>query len=262
MRRWAGPGLLVGAVMDNLFLGIALAVLVAEPSMAADYPPPPIPPAAVPFDWGGIYSGIEGGGVTGKSNQINYLAPQNISPGYSLGGGQAGVTLGWNSHLFSDYGFSGIVWGIEADLSWVDSGGSALASSPPRDRIGTVEQWSGSFRPRLGYSFAAGNDRYVLAYATGGIAVTGVEATIADVSGSNDSHARWGWTVGGGLEFNVIPLTDRWTAKVEYRWAEYATQPYFPQNPRSTSDLRSNVPLEDNRFLLGLNRKSSNIFFF
>jgi opacity protein-like surface antigen len=154
------------------------------------------------------------------------------------------------------------VWGIEADLSWVDSGGSALASSPPRDRIGTVEQWSGSFRPRLGYSFAAGNDRYVLAYATGGIAVTGVEATIADVSGSNDSHARWGWTVGGGLEFNVIPLTDRWTAKVEYRWAEYAAQPYFPQNPRSTSDLRSNVPLEDNRFLLGLNRKSSNIFFF
>src|SRR6202050_2560438 len=47
----------------------------------------------------------------------------------------------------------------------------------------------------LGYSFAAGNDRYVLAYATGGLAVTGAAATIADVSGSNDTHARWGWTV-------------------------------------------------------------------
>jgi hypothetical protein len=42
-----------GAVMGNLFLGIALAVLVAQPLLAADYPPPPIPPAAVPFDWGG-----------------------------------------------------------------------------------------------------------------------------------------------------------------------------------------------------------------
>jgi hypothetical protein len=148
-------------VMGNLFLGIALAVFVAEPSMAPDYPPPPIPPAAVPFDWGGIYSGIEGGGVTGKSNQINRLAPQNISPGYSLGGGQAGVTVGWNSHLFLDSGFSGIVWGIEGDVSWVDSGGSALAASPPGDQIGTVEQWSGSLRPRLGYSFAAGTDRYL-----------------------------------------------------------------------------------------------------
>jgi opacity protein-like surface antigen len=192
MKRWAGLGIEGGAVMGNLFLGIALAVLVAEPSMAADYPPPPISPAAVPFDWGGIYSGIEGGGVTGKSNQINRLAPQNISPGYSLGGGQAGVTIGWNSHsIFSDSGFSGIVWGIEGDVSWVDSGGSALAVSPPGDRIGTVEQWSGSLRPRLGYSFAAGNDRYVLAYATGGLVVTGAAASIVDVSGTlNDSHAR------------------------------------------------------------------------
>jgi opacity protein-like surface antigen len=181
----------------------------------------------------------------------------------ALGGGQAGVTIGWNSHLFLDSGFSGIVWGIEGDLSWVDSRGSALAASPPGDRIGTVEQWSGSLRPRLGYSFAAGNDRYVLAYATGGLAVTGAAATIVDASGTlNDTHARWGWTVGGGLEFNVVPFSDRWTAKVEYRWAEYAAQPYFPQNPRSNFDLRSIVPLEDNRFLLGLNRKSSSMLFF
>jgi opacity protein-like surface antigen len=108
-----------------------------------------------------------------------------------------------------------------------------------------------------------GNDRYVLAYATGGLVVTGAAASIVDASGTlNDSHARWGWTVGGGLEFNVVPFSDRWTAKIEYRWAEYAALPYFPQDPRSNFDLRSNVPLEDNRFLLGLNRKSSSMFFF
>ena len=202
----------MGLSWTIFFWGIALAVLVAEPSMAADYPPPPIPPSSSPFRWGGIYFGIEGGGVTGKSNQINRLAPQNISPGYSLGGGQAGVTIGWNSHLFLDSGFSGIVWGIEGDLSWVDSRGSALAASPPGDRIGTVEQWSGSLRPRLGYSFAAGNDRYVLAYATGGLAVTGAAATIVDASGTRTTPTPAGdgpWAEASNLMLFLLPQVDR-----------------------------------------------------
>jgi outer membrane immunogenic protein len=123
------------------------------------------------------------------------------------------------------------------------------------DRVGTLEYLSSTFRTRIGHTFPLpweGRQSGLL-YATGGLAFGRVEATIADIATgtTSDTHTRVGWTVGTGIEF---PMFDKkLTAKAEYRFTHYDEQAYFQQGPLINFNFRSNVPLDTNKFLFGMN---------
>jgi outer membrane immunogenic protein len=89
--------------------------------------------------------------------------------------------------------------------------------------------WMASFRGRLG--FAA--DR-ALFYVTGGAAVANIGGTTITVvngpgiglpagtfvSGGGGSATRWGWTIGGGIEW---AFTNNWSLAGEYRHTDFGT---------------------------------------
>jgi len=65
-------------------------------------------------------------------------------------------------------------------------------------------QWLGTDRARLGYA----QDRFLI-YATGGVAYGSVNATILNAgifNIDNETHARVGYTVGGGIEAIVYAI--------------------------------------------------------
>ena len=100
-----------------------------------------------------------------------------------------------------------LVLGIEGDGEFADIDGDTdvfLFEGNP-EPIGSVEQeidWLASLRLRAGFAW----DR-ALIYATGGLAVGGVElsADLGDIGSESKSNTEWGWTIGGGLEY---ALTD------------------------------------------------------
>jgi outer membrane immunogenic protein len=71
----------------------------------------------------------------------------------------------------------------------------------------------------------------LLAYVTGGVAYTGISASIAGASTDNffgpyttatsgsGSATKVGWTVGGGFEF---PIIDNLSLKTEYLYTQYS----------------------------------------
>ena len=68
----------------------------------------------------------------------------------------------------------------------------------------TSLQWLGTDRARLGYA----QDRFLI-YATGGVAYGSVNATILNAgifNIDNETHARVGYTVGGGIEAIVYAI--------------------------------------------------------
>ena len=155
------------------------------------------------FDWTGAYVGIEGGGVWGSSTH-NFSGGTH-SP-FDISGGLVGGTLGYN------WTMGNILLGVEGDLSLASASGSTPGSPTPCAVSGTCTSnltWLGTVRGRIGYD--AGK---WLPYLTGGIAFGNVDACEGTTC-SSDGHT--GWTVGGGVE---AKLTGRWSAKLEYLYAD------------------------------------------
>lgn len=137
------------------------------------------------------------------------------------------------------------MFGLEADAVGTDLHGSSASATrtfgPPGFPIlvpvsqtvtvnfGHVD-WMASFRGRIG--FAA--DR-ALFYATGGAAVAGIGATTTTVvngpgialpagtfsSPGSGSTTRWGWTLGGGIEW---AFNRNWSLGGEYRHTDFGTR--------------------------------------
>jgi outer membrane immunogenic protein len=150
------------------------------------------------------------------------------------GGGQ----IGYN------YQVGGFVFGVEADINFSDiqnrrdradpiptsfAGGFPLPPLTYNARLHSDVDWFGTVRARAG----AAIDR-VLFYATGGLAygqiATNVAAfptpaeTVAAISGGlvdinqvRDSDTRFGWTLGGGVEY---AFTNNITLKGEYLYVD------------------------------------------
>ena len=222
----------------------ALGSMVSAAS-AADlaYRKAPVMPLAVAgYSWNGFYIGANAGagfGDGGSTSSIRLPAnsivgslgtdgtltfPSNRSNNaFFVGGGQ----IGYNWQATPGFGW---VWGVEADIQYVDmprSGGGAtspanytfvpnpaglgisrgLAFAPPPATVvtnGTREMdYLGTVRGRLGYAF----DNLLL-YATGGFAYGGGAEN--NINGSNDM--RYGYTVGGGLEYG---FSQNWSMKIE-----------------------------------------------
>jgi outer membrane immunogenic protein len=223
---------------------------------AADMAVKAAPLAPAPFSWTGFYVGANVGGAWTPENggsdfgplfpPFIVLAPQaaipTLIPGQLdvlrgdgrqsgvIGGGQVGYN--WQVNQF--------VLGFEADAvgTGLNGGrGTATRSFGPPILLATVNQtvavdfgridWMASIRGRAGFAV----DR-ALFYVTGGAAVTeigGSTTTVVNgpgiaipagtfVATTAGSGTRWGWTVGGGIEW---AFNRNWSVAGEYRHTDF-----------------------------------------
>lgn len=211
--------------MRNLLLSAAVTAFAATGALAADLssPIPEVYPAPVAqvYDWTGFYAGLHGGFGFGSIEDVG----NPNSPSHSTNGPFGGIQLGYNVQS------GNFVWGIEADasISGVTADWVGVDQFDPYYGKDTQKAF-GTVRARLGYAF----DRF-MPYVTGGLAWThnefgfGCENARAPASLNacsdptedfyvQDKGSALGWTVGAGAEMAV---TDRWTIKAEYLYADY-----------------------------------------
>ncbi|HEY6257580.1 MAG TPA: outer membrane beta-barrel protein [Xanthobacteraceae bacterium] len=189
----------------------ALAALVASVNVAraADLEPrlepprAPLQPILAPgsaTDQIGFYAGIVGGGAFASSEDI--FIDQSFDTGeFATRGALVGGTLGFR------YATGSWLLALENDFELAHVDGSVTVAGRP---FSTRLDWLYNFRARVGYAF----DRFVPYFAFGpsfgGLSST---ATIPGLGLMSARETRSGWTLGGGLDFNISPS---WTAKAEY----------------------------------------------
>lgn len=175
---------LVIAALGVASVGFAAAV---SPAMASDLPAraptqmlPVKAPGVLPFNWGGLYAGLNlGGGFSDVSGVVF--------------GGQVGYNWQINQ----------LVFGVETDIQFSSQDDSStIAGFAATQDL----NWFGTFRGRVGYAVW---DRW-LPYFTVGLAYGGRETTLRGVSNSNTSV---GWAIGLGVDYAI---NQSWSARLEY----------------------------------------------
>jgi high affinity Mn2+ porin len=180
------------------------------------------------YNWTGAYLGTNLGVAWGTSD-FNGSAVSGALP---FAGSIDFLQLynGWNGTgsyfigLQGGYNWmlpSGVVIGAETDVLFPNRVFGARSVAIPEGRPPRYEEemlMAGSARARLGY--AIGN---WLPYATGGFAWTFNRTAwdqIEDGFDTIEHHLLWrfGWTVGGGIEF---PFAPNWTARAEYLYTQF-----------------------------------------
>ena len=185
-----------------------LAVLSAGAAMAQDIPAGPA------FDWTGFYLGIQGGYQAGESRVTEFFLPSGVPTGYTPHTDMDGLTGG--GHIGYVYQTGSAVFGVEADAELTNIGGT---HTTPSSIFGITQQWQASLRARLGL---AATDR-LLIYATGGLAVTGLDNTADYLPGP--FAKEWngiaaGGTVGVGAEYAI---SDHLSLRAEYRYSDFGS---------------------------------------
>jgi outer membrane immunogenic protein len=170
--------------------------------------------------WAGFYAGGHVGGAWSDIGAFDTFLPKDAS--FHVDGVIGGGQLGYN------FQSGHIVYGIEADLGYLDVTGS---SAVPTGQFGP-STWStsgglyGDVTGRLGYSL----DR-TLVYAKGGVAFLNLDAkahVCTDAcSNTGGSDTRWGWTAGGGVEHLLSPS---WSVKVEYQHFDFGDETFTLNN--------------------------------
>ncbi len=186
--------------------------------------------------WSGFYGGLNAGGawsnldVTDEAN--NYQHFSNSSSGF-FGGGQFGylVQLG------------NLVAGPEIDLGELSLSHTAGEAGAPTVTTSTVG--SGFYfdiTGRLGYTYGP-----ALFYAKGGYAQFDGRLAVNDTVSSKSFSERTGWTVGGGVEYQITPA---WSVKGEYQYFDFGEQgAQFTLGDTNVYDYGFTV----NTFKVGLN---------
>ena len=206
--------------MKSILGATTLSALFAASAMAADLParmPVKAAPvvAAPMFSWTGCYIGAHGGYGFGQKRWTE-VGPigSNEFTSHDVDGWLVGGQVGCN------YQQDRWVFGVEGQASWADIKGSSTLIQPgfsatyhsKADIVGTLAL-------RLGYAV----DR-TLFYAKGGAAFAqdrhSGETTLNAVSAliETDRYLRWGWTVGGGVEYMFAP---NWSVKAEYQYYDF-----------------------------------------
>jgi outer membrane immunogenic protein len=222
--------------------------------------------SAVVYEWTGFYVGLSAGGGFGLGGIHNNVTSALCSVAFiGLGcdldqassAAVAAVPGGFDTHpsgfigggqIGYNYQMGWFVWGVEADFSEADIGGSASKTvrATGLDLIapavivntatGTANQkldWLGTLRGRVGFvPFTP-----LLVYATGGLAYGHVSidttlsetATVTGVPGvcpcsatstASTSSTQFGWTAGGGVEWMFAP---HWSLKAEFLYYNLGT---------------------------------------
>jgi outer membrane immunogenic protein len=209
--------------MRRLFMTALSLLALGGAAVAVELPPAPeLPPDDSQPLWTGFYVGLNVGGALGSSrNAFNIdgfaLPSFNTSPAGVVGGGEAGYnwqTGPWVLGLETNFEGSGL------------SGARTAPCSPPlcgalAPSYAQKLPWFGTLRPRVGY--ALGN---WLVYATAGGALGQVDTKATAAVGSlvatdNRSQTRGGWTIGGGVE---VELMAGWSAKIEYLYVDLGSR--------------------------------------
>ena len=235
-------------------------------------------PATAPADrWSGLYVGGFAGLGVGRSTAdtstiydgagyflttsvaaINASGHQRLTPKNFTVGGQAG------------YNFQSGKWvyGAEADLGFLAGSNSASTTttypccSPQTFTISQTikNRWLFTARPRFGYSTGK-----ALIYATGGLAMTGLNYT----STFTDNHAtanesggvnktKLGWAGGGGIEY---AFDDKWSFKGEYLYTGFGRSTTTSTNLSAfstpltfpTNIFTHSINYQENNFRFGVN---------
>ena len=212
------------------------------------------PAHAEAFNWTGFYIGGNAGTLWGHSNMTSGVpcTATFMPPGYfcatifpilamnaaavgaagtgsiSASGFTGGVQAGYN------WQNGNIVAGLEADFGAFHFHGSQSVSALypilfPLNKftVGTSAEanWLFTARGRIGWTVKPN----ILAYATGGLAVTRIQVANSftdnnDVPGASgggsNSAIKTGWVLGGGLEW---AFDKNWTAKVEYLYVDFGS---------------------------------------
>ena len=205
----------------------------AQPATAADMPVKAKAPQATEFmpTWAGFYAGVNLGVISDQS-RITGFVPSGLgtSTSYCFADGLLGnpctptnsqTAVGVLGGLQLGYNFQAgkIVYGLEGDIGL----SSARKSTTGANAVGLTGNWTvnsgiealSTLRGRLGYTF----DNTLL-YATGGLAVAktahSYQASQSAFGSGPYSWADAGWragfTVGGGLEYQV---SRSWSVKGE-----------------------------------------------
>jgi outer membrane immunogenic protein len=194
------------------FLAGAVGMLAIGPAYAADMAPyakaPPIMMAV--YDWGGLYTGVNGGWGTSHKcwDFTNAAGAFVVSEGcHDATGGTAGGQVGYRWQV------SQWVLGVEAQGNWADFRGSNQSIPFPAFINDTRVDAFGLFTGQVGYAM-----NNVLFYLKGGAAVTSDRfrgySSLTGVQVSNTvANSVWGGAVGAGLEYGFAP---NWSAGVEY----------------------------------------------
>ncbi len=185
---------------------------------------PPEPPRQVIIvnSWAGMYVGIHAGAA------CPLVTTSNVTPfgGFDDGVGRsfsfdkcrplAGGTVGYNMEA------GGFLLGFEADVSFADIR-QATFDAVNANFSGVRLGWHGTLTGRLGIAV----DK-ALIYAKGGAAWARIANTASNVAAgvldptdfSEVTGTRWGWTIGGGIEFMIAPEI---SLKGEYLYMDFGT---------------------------------------
>ncbi|WP_456622765.1 outer membrane protein [Bradyrhizobium sp. P5_C12] len=223
--------------MNRTLICLAALAWSAAAADAADLPVKASHPVAAPLPgWTGFYAGVQGGYEWSQDRTVEFALggpPTGFNHGFHPGGGFGGVHVGYN-HQFDRF-----VVGIEgdADFGRVDGGFTVSIL-----RFDARKEWESSIRGRLGFT----PTERLLLYVTGGVAFTELKYRWMDNSvGTPFAPAdanifKTGWTAGVGGE---TALTDRVTARLEYRYSDFGTTRFdwrdllgsYEQHPRFQS---------------------------
>lgn len=188
-------------------------------------------------DWSGYYAGIFAG--YGGARAVSVGTVNGTRDVVDLSGGLLGVTIGANAQ------YGSFVLGAEGDIAWSGLSGSTICSAGPATCAGSVD-WLGTLRARAGVAV----DPFLI-YATGGLAVGGLNASVSPsfpgTTGSYSSTAV-GWTLGAGVE---AMLTQNISVKAEYAYVDLGTR----QAPAGTVGLVNpfDISTTAHTFKLGAN---------
>jgi outer membrane immunogenic protein len=189
--------------MHKLFaaaIGVAL-LTQAEPAMA--------------FDWDGFYAGVNLGYAASDADvhydeDLDGVLDFSMAPAGWIGG----VTVGANAIVGS-----GIVLGVEADLSLADITDTVPDVTDLAETVTSTTDWAASVRGRLGLD---GGD--FMPYLTAGLVLSHVQSSGTDGPGVEEDAVLGGAAIGAGVEFAVA---DNVTVKGEYLYSYFGEHTWF-----------------------------------
>ena len=174
----------------------------------------------VPYNWQGLYLGLHGGGAWGRTRSDNTAPFGGYDAGIPLGYGIApsGVLIGGQIGLLLQSG--NWVYGGEVDLGYLALDRTLTSGD---DRTAVKYGWYGTFTGRFGFAWD-----HALYYLKGGAALARIRNTATDLDGgaidptdfSEVTRTRWGWAIGGGLEYAFAP---NMSAKIEYLYMDFGS---------------------------------------
>jgi outer membrane immunogenic protein len=225
--------------MKRIALGVLSLLALVGVASAADMPlkaPLAAPPPA--FSWTGCYIGGNVGGIKNDSTLSNDPSGQ-----YLVANTQAQRDRASHSYSFDGSGFTGgvqygcnrqygsLVIGLDSDFNWTGLDNTTTATYPPiapwiglTETVTQKQSWLSTTRARLGWA----QDRWML-FVAGGLASARIESSHTIVFTNGDTFfgsagkTRYGWTVGGGVEY---ALTQDWFLRGEYMYVDLGNFSY------------------------------------